>query len=98
MPDPGRLCPGPEPADRRERQIAQRLAHIASSTGQHSNRGIRAYYFGLAALSWFIHPWLFMLLTVWVVLVLYRREFRSRLLRTLSITSAEEAALLPRQS
>ncbi len=78
--------------------IAQRLAHIASLTGQHSNRGIRAYYFGLAALSWFIHPWLFMLLTVWVVLVLYRREFRSRLLRTLSITSAEEAALLPRQS
>ena len=39
-----------------------------------------------------------MLLTVWVVLVLYRREFRSRLLRTLAITSAEEAALLPRQS
>ena len=64
-------------------RIAQRLAHIASLTGQHSNRGIRAYYFGLAALSWFIHPWLFMLLTVWVVLVLYRREFRSRLLRTL---------------
>ncbi len=40
-----------------------------------------------AALSWFIHPWLFMLLTVWVVLVLYRREFHSRLLHTLAITS-----------
>jgi uncharacterized membrane protein len=77
--------------------IAERLAGIASSTGRHSNRGIRAYYFGLAALSWFIHPWLFMLLTVWVVLVLYRREFRSRLLRMLSITSEEEAALLPPQ-
>jgi uncharacterized membrane protein len=36
-----------------------------------------------------------MLLTIWVILVLYRREFRSRLLRTLSITSEEEAALLP---
>jgi uncharacterized membrane protein len=56
--------------------IAERLARIASSTGRHSNRGIRAYYFGLAALSWFIHPWLFMALTVWVILVLYRREFR----------------------
>ena len=77
--------------------IAERLARIASSTGRHSNRGIRAYYFGLAALSWFIHPWLFMALTVWVILVLYRREFRSRLLRTLSITSEEEAALLPAQ-
>jgi uncharacterized membrane protein len=38
-----------------------------------------------------------MLLTVWVVLVLYRREFHSRLLRTLSITAEEEAALLPRE-
>ena len=38
-----------------------------------------------------------MLLTVWVVLVLYRREFHSRLLRTLSITSDEETALLPRK-
>jgi hypothetical protein len=29
--------------------------------------------------------------------VLYRREFHSRLLRTLSITAEEEAALLPRE-
>jgi uncharacterized membrane protein len=78
-------------------RLAERLARIASSTGRHFNRGIRAYYFGLAALSWFIHPWLFMLLTVWVVLVLYRREFHSRLLATLAIKPEEEAALLPRE-
>jgi uncharacterized membrane protein len=90
-------APAPGPLTEASGRIAERLARIASSTGRHSNRGIRAYYFGLAALSWFIHPWLFMLLTVWVVLVLYRREFRSRLLRTLSITSEEEAALLPRE-
>ncbi len=71
-------------------RIAERTAEIASSTARHFNRGIRAYYFGLAALSWFIHPWLFMLLSAWVVWVLYRREFRSRLLKTLGMP--EEAA------
>ncbi len=46
-------------------------------------RGLRAYYFGLAALGWFIHPWMFMAATVWVIGVLYRREFRSITHRTL---------------
>jgi uncharacterized membrane protein len=64
-------------------RIAERAAGIATSTGRHFNRGIRAYYFGLAALSWFLHPWIFVVLTGWVVLVLYRREHRSNLLETL---------------
>ncbi len=48
------------------------------------NRGVRAYYFGLAALGWFVHPWVFAGASVWVVLVIYRREFRSNTLRTLT--------------
>lgn len=64
-------------------QIAERAARIANSTGRHFNRGIRAYYFGLAALGWFLHPGIFMVLSSWVVLVLYRREYRSNLLETL---------------
>ncbi|MGI9491542.1 MAG: DUF599 domain-containing protein, partial [Geminicoccaceae bacterium] len=64
-------------------QIADRAARIANSTGRHFNRGIRAYYFGMAALSWFLHPWIFIVLTGWVILVLYRREYRSNLLDTL---------------
>jgi uncharacterized membrane protein len=35
------------------------------------NRGLRAYFFGLAALAWFIQPWAFVLATSWVVAVLY---------------------------
>ncbi|MGI9508917.1 MAG: DUF599 domain-containing protein [Geminicoccaceae bacterium] len=69
--------------DEEARQIAERAARIANSTGRHFNRGIRAYYFGLAALSWFLHPWIFMILSGWVALVLYRREYRSNLLKTL---------------
>jgi len=47
------------------------------------NYGLRAYYFGLAVLWWFWHPFIFMVATVGVVLVLYRREFHSKTLRAL---------------
>ncbi|MCB1866407.1 MAG: DUF599 family protein [Chromatiales bacterium] len=47
------------------------------------NRGLRAYYFSLALLTWFVHPVAFMLASAWVVAVLYRREFRSRTLDAL---------------
>lgn len=90
-------APAPDHLTAASAGIAERLARIATSTGRHFNRGIRAFYFGLAALSWFIHPLLFMALTVWVVLVLYRREFRSRLLRMLTMTGEEEKALLRRR-
>ena len=89
-PDPGRRGAGARPADRGE--PAHRRAHRAHRDLDRratSTAVIRAYYFGLAALSWFIHPWLFVLLTAWVVWVIYRREFRSRLLTTLA--APEEA-------
>jgi uncharacterized membrane protein len=81
--------PAPDRLTEESERIAERIARIATSTGRHFNGGLRAYYFGLAALSWFLHPWLFVALTAWVVWVLYRREFRSRLLKTLA--APEEA-------
>ena len=48
------------------------------------NRGLRAYFFGLAALAWFIQPWAFVLATSWVVAVLYWRDSRSATLATLA--------------
>ncbi|MFT6581133.1 MAG: putative membrane protein [Alphaproteobacteria bacterium] len=56
------------------------ISRIATLVARHSNRGTRAYYFGLAALSWFVHPWLLIPGALWVVMVLYRREFHSRTL------------------
>jgi uncharacterized membrane protein len=44
------------------------------------NYGLRAYTFSMATIAWFIHPVLFILMTAWVVAVLYRREFKSRTL------------------
>jgi uncharacterized membrane protein len=60
-----------------------RVARIATQAADYFNKAMRAYYFGLAAMSWFINPLLFMLATAWVVLVVWRREFRSRILRLL---------------
>lgn len=63
---------------------ATKTAFLASKAAEHFNNGLRAYYFGLAALAWFIHPLLFMLATAFVVMVLYRREFRSQTLSYLT--------------
>ena len=45
---------------------------------RHFDRGIRAYYYALAAAAWFLHPGLFMISTLWVTGVLIRRELRSK--------------------
>jgi uncharacterized membrane protein len=62
---------------------AQRTARMSNLAVNHFNVGIRAYYFGLAALAWFVHPLLFIAASAWVVLVLWRREFRSHTLAAL---------------
>jgi uncharacterized membrane protein len=74
-----------QPKENPEQYAVQinRIAHIASYAGSHFNNGLRAYYFALAALAWFLHPWLMIAATLWVVLVLYRREFGSRTLKAM---------------
>lgn len=62
---------------------AQRMSKINSYGGDEFNRGIRAYYFSLAALCWLLSAWLFLLATTLVVYVLYRRDFDSATLRAL---------------
>lgn len=64
-------------------RYADRTARIVSRAGDHSNRALRAFYFGLAAMTWFIQPWLFVMTSIGVVLVLYRREFRSNVVAIL---------------
>ena len=64
--------------------IVKRLATANSLAGDEFNRGIRAYYFGIAAVAWFIQPWLFIAVTTVVVIVLYRRDFSSSILNSLA--------------
>ena len=54
---------------------AARFGTVNTLAGDEFNRGIRAYYFGFAALGWFVHPGLFVGLTVVVLLVLREARF-----------------------
>jgi uncharacterized membrane protein len=60
-----------------------RAAAILSFANRNFNQGLRAYYFGVAALSWFLHPALMIAMTLGVIYVLYQREFRSQTLELL---------------
>ena len=72
----------PKDAETRERH-GEALARIVWLAIYQFNLGLRAYYFSLALLTWFVHPALFMIASTWVLAVLYRREFRSRTLKAL---------------
>lgn len=72
----------PEDAEEFAPQI-NRIARIVSYASANFNYGLRAYYFGLAAFTWFLHPWVMIVASAWVVYVLYLREFRSRTLKAL---------------
>jgi uncharacterized membrane protein len=63
--------------------VINRIARITSYAGVNFNNGLRAYYFGMAALSWFLHPWLMIVATAWVAYILYHREFASKTLKAL---------------
>ncbi len=65
-------------------RIAERGARLVANAARHFNHGLRAYYFGLAVLAWFVHPCLFMLATAIVVFVTHRREYRSTTLSALT--------------
>jgi len=74
-----------QPKDNPEQYAAyiNRIARITSYAGSNFNHGLRSYYFALAALGWFLHPWLMIVATAWVIHILYYREFRSKTLQAL---------------
>jgi uncharacterized membrane protein len=59
---------------------------VTGFANRNFNQGLRAYYFGVAALSWFLHPLLMIAVTLGVVYVLHQREFCSRTLEVLRAT------------
>lgn len=69
-------------SEERER-YAFYAARVIDLAGLSYNHGLRAYYFALSVLTWFISPYLFLLSSSFVVAVLYRREFKSRSLLAL---------------
>lgn len=69
---------------------ARRAAMVLTMAARHMNRGLRTYYFAIGALSWFVNPWVFMLASTLVVLVLYKREYSSDIVHILNMPSERE--------
>lgn len=59
------------------------VAKVLDRAAHSYNYGLRAYYFALAAMAWFINSWFFMIACTVILLVLYRREFKSSTLDAL---------------
>jgi uncharacterized membrane protein len=57
---------------------AHRTARVAGLSAEHSNGGLRSFYYAIAALAWFYHPIAMIAATTWVLLILIRRDFFSR--------------------
>ena len=72
--------------EQERKAFAERTARVISMAANQFNYGLRAYYFGMATLAWFINPWFFMLVSAGVVVVLYRREFHSDVLEVMVYT------------
>lgn len=71
MPNPGTVAP--EFAER----PAVATATISGLAADHANAGLRSFYYAAAAMTWFLSPWLFMVASTWVVIILARRDFAS---------------------
>jgi uncharacterized membrane protein len=63
---------------------AEQMAIVQDQAAHSNNYGLRSYYFALAAICWFFHPLLFMLMSIWVVYTLYRREFSSKAVKAIT--------------
>ena len=69
--------------DKKREALARRIASMSSMAANNFNIGLRTYYYSIAILTWFINPIFFMVSTAGIVLILYRREFKSSTLKIL---------------
>lgn len=69
----------------KERDFAA-VAKVLDRAAHSYNYGLRAYFFALAVLGWFINPWVFMAGCTLTVFVLYRREFKSSTVKALVLS------------
>ncbi len=64
---------------------AKQMAIVQDQAAHSYNYGLRSYYFALAAMCWFFHPLLFILMSLGVVYTLYGREFNSKAVKAITI-------------
>jgi len=81
---PDRHGAGPPSSEAELQAWSIRMGQLHSLAAYHFTAGIHAYFHALSVMAWFVNAWLFILATLWVSLVLYRRAFGSRFLRILA--------------
>ena len=59
-------------------------AQLSGLAAEHSNSGLRAFYYAAAAMTWFFSPLVFLAATSAVLVILIRRDFFSRSRRILA--------------
>jgi uncharacterized membrane protein len=70
---------------------ALNAAEVLSSAMTSFNGGTRAFYFALAVMAWFLHPWAFIAATTVVMAVLLRRQFGSRTFHAIGAIAIAQA-------
>lgn len=78
-------APGADKDAKVRENFVQRGAQMASTASNTFNDGLRAYYFGLSVLPWFLNAWLFIVSTIVVIGILYHREFKSDALKAMLV-------------
>lgn len=57
---------------------ADNTAKLIGIAAEHTNSGLRSFYYAIAAMAWYFHPLAFVAATTWVLMILIRRDFFSR--------------------
>jgi uncharacterized membrane protein len=76
-------APAPGASAAEQEEFVAKATCISTYAGDEFVRGMRGYYFGMAAVTWFIQPWLFVSVTTLVVAVQYWRDFDSPSVRAM---------------
>jgi uncharacterized membrane protein len=71
-------------AEAQRQAFADRAGGVVGLAAETFNDGLRAYYFAFAAIGWFFSPLVFVVGTLAVIYILYRREFESDVLAVLN--------------
>ena len=77
-------APVPPVPEAERKVMAGNIAATMTLAVKAFNGGLRAYYFALAALAWFIHPGVLIAATAFVLMVLIRRQAFSRTERVIA--------------
>jgi uncharacterized membrane protein len=71
--------------------LARRAGEMGVLAAEDFNQGLRAYYFALAGLTWFVNPVAFIVASIGVVIILFMLEFRSNAVKLLASVRVDAA-------